>query len=85
MAAPWRREFMDDRAFPSCVMGPRDLAPLAREAALRASEMLIAGMVVVPFLGLRNAKAPAPGGEEALHLHDIPAAWSVRGFKKLCC
>src|SRR5437867_2612084 len=30
---PWRREFRDDLSCPSGVLGPRDLAPLAREAA----------------------------------------------------
>src|SRR5437899_10278414 len=30
---PWRREFREDLSFVSGVLGPRDLAPLAREAA----------------------------------------------------
>ena len=35
--------FWDDRALPSGVMGPRDLAPLAREAAWRRLEVSFGG------------------------------------------
>src|SRR6188768_2704396 len=33
---PWRRAFCEERALPSGVTGPRDLAPLARSISARA-------------------------------------------------
>ena len=45
MVSPWwRMAFLAEVALPSGVIGPRDLAPLARDAARRASEMLVTGI-----------------------------------------
>ena len=35
---PWRMAFRDERALPSWVRGPREWAPLAREARMRRIE-----------------------------------------------
>ncbi len=62
-ASPCLSAFWDERFLPSAVTGPRDLAPLARDAAIRRGlEIFLSGFFSVKGVPCFEGKSGAGNG-----------------------